>query len=246
MGGRGVSELTRPPLERIRVGVDVVALTLAPDDSGEDGALPTLQAYVWQEDADAHRLPGVALQPTEDPQQAARRALAQIGIADPRHLEQLASFGAPDRVPGVRTVSVSYLALVPEPTPVGADGHDGRWAAVADLPLEPSRSARGFAWDHGDILAAGIQRVRSKLGYSTIAFGLLPDEFTMSELQAVYEAVLGTTLDKRNFRKRITSLDLLVDTGRLRRGPHRPARLHAFASPDLVLLDDVVLRTTSA
>lgn len=237
----GTVDMSPQPVERIRVGVDVVVLTLAAADNGKEGALPTMQAYVWHENGGASRVPGVALQPTEDPEQAARRVLAMIGITRPRHLEQLASFGAPQRVPGVRTLSVSYLALLPEPTPLAEDGHDGRWLPLADLDV-----ARGFAWDHGEILAAGVQRVRSKLSYSTIAFGLLPDEFTMSELQVVYEAVLDATLDKRNFRKRVTSLALLVDTGRLRRGSHRPARLHTFASPDLVVLDDVVLRTATA
>lgn len=225
--------------DRIRVGVDVVALSLAPVEDDADGALPSLQVYLWQEAPGTDRLPGVSVQPAEDLEEAARRVLGDIGIPDPRHLEQLASFGAPTRVPGVRTLSVSYLALLPEPTPVVADGHAGRWLPVADVDTDD-----GFVWDHGQILTAGLQRVRSKLSYSTIAFGLLGDEFTMSELQAVYEAVLDTTLDKRNFRKRVTALQLLVDTGRLRRGSHRPARLYAFASPDLVVLDDVVLRTT--
>lgn len=229
------------PADRIRVGVDVVALSLAPAEDDADGALPTLQVYLWQERPDVQRLPGVSVRPAEDLEQAARRVLADIGIPDPRHLEQLASFGAPARVPGVRTLSVSYLALLPEPTPVADDGHGGRWLAAADVDTDG-----GFVWDHAEILAAGLQRIRSKLSYSTIAFGLLEDEFTMSELQAVYEAVLGTTLDKRNFRKRVTALQLLVDTGRLRRGSHRPARLYTFASPDLVVLDDVVLRTTGA
>ncbi|HUG85079.1 MAG TPA: hypothetical protein VMM13_10965 [Euzebya sp.] len=227
--------------DRIRVGVDVVVLSLAAAVDVADGALPTVQAYLWQEHPDVRRLPGVSVRPAENLEEAARRVLDDIGIADPRHLEQLASFGAPARVPGVRTLSVSYLALLPEPTPVADDGHAGGWLPVADVDPDG-----GFVWDHGQILVAGLQRIRSKLSYSTIAFGLLGDEFTMSELQAVYEAVLDTSLDKRNFRKRVTALQLLVDTGRLRRGSHRPARLYTFASPDLVVLDDVVLRTTGA
>lgn len=223
------------PAIRLRVGVDVVALTLAPAEDGDEEATPHPQAYLWAQPDGMDRLPGVSLQPDEGPEQAARRVLALIGIPRPRHLEQLASFGDPDRVPGVRTLSVSYLALLPRPSLPAADGHGGRWVPVADA--DPST---GFTWDHGAILTAGLQRVRSKLSYSTIAHGLLPDEFTMTELQAVYEGVLGTTLDKRNFRKRVTSLDLLVDTGQLRRGSHRPARLYAFASPELVLLDDVI------
>ncbi|CAN5345753.1 hypothetical protein BH23ACT9_BH23ACT9_37380 [soil metagenome] len=229
------------PTDAIRVGVDVVALALEAGDAEDDAAVPSLQAYVWSQSLGTDRLPGESLRPDEDLEQAALRVLAGIGITTPRHLEQLASFGAPARVPDVRTMSVSYLALLPDPTPVVDDGHGGRWLPVADLDV-----ASGFVWDHGEILAAGLQRVRSKLSYSTIAFGLLPDHFTMSQLQEVYEAVLGTTLDKRNFRRRVTTLQLLADTGRMRRGSHRPARLYTFATPDLVVLDDVVLRTTSA
>lgn len=209
----------------------MVVLTLTGDP---DRLVPT--AYLWAEPDRLDRLPGVSLQPDESPEQAASRVLDMIGIDRPRHLEQLASFGAPDRVPGVRTLSVSYLALLPQPSPVVHDGHGGRWVPVPRLDL-----TGGFTWDHGRILAAGLQRVRSKLSYSTIAYGLLPDEFTMTELQDVYEAVLGVELDKRNFRKRVVALDLLADTGRLRRGSHRPARLYAFASPELVLLDDVIV-----
>ncbi len=234
--------------DRIRVGVDVVALSLAhhgaasEDGSGgwtgEEGDVPVLEAYVWRGEDAEHRLPGVSLQPSEDLEDAARRVLGTIGITQPGHLEQLASFGAPGRVPGVRTMSVSYLALLPRPTPPAQDGHDGAWHPVAALDV-----TEGFVWDHGQILTAGLQRVRSKLSYSTIAVGLLPDTFTMSELQAVYEAVLGTVLDKRNFRRRIMGLGVLEDTGGMRRGPHRPARLYTFVSSDLVVLDDVVLRT---
>jgi 8-oxo-dGTP diphosphatase len=231
---------------RIRVGVDVVVLSLAGErDTDErnadgEGPRPDVCAYLWDEGPGSLRLPGVSLQSAEDLEDAVVRALGLIGIDEPQHLEQLASFGAPDRVPGVRTLGVSYLALVPDPTPPADDGHDGRWRRIADLDL-----ADGFVWDHGDVLTAGVQRVRSKLGYSTIAVGLLPTSFTMRELQEVYEAVLGTELDKRNFRKRVTALDLLRDTGRMRRGSHRPARLYTFADPDVTVLDDVVLRTSA-
>ena len=265
----GRADRTSEPAPRLRVGVDVVVLSLAPavepDGSGDvpaggsergqstDPAPLVPQVYLWREPDGLDRLPGVSLQPAESPEQAARRVLATIGIDRPRHLEQLASFGDPARVPGVRTLSVSYLALLPEPSPVVPDGHDGRWRPLQPADTGPERTAPGddaeprgghetvrFTWDHSDILAAGVRRVRGKLSYSTIAYGLLPDEFTMSELQDVYEAVLGVPLDKRNFRRRIAALDLLADTGRLRRGPHRPARLHTFTDAAVVLLDDVI------
>lgn len=203
----------------IAVRVDVVVMTL----TGEPRGL-----HLLVDPSRPHRLPGAALAAEEDLSQAAQRVLDDIGVGQPRHLEQLASFGAPGRQRGRRTVSVTYLALLPEPRA----GAAGVWVDVADLPH--------LAWDHDEITAAAVQRVRSKLSYSTIAFGLLADEFTMSELQEVYEAVLATTLDKRNFRKKVHALGLVTETGGLRRGQHRPAQLYRFRSNGLVLLDDVI------
>lgn len=228
-----------PPTD---VDVDVVALTLAGGQLEADEPLPRPHVWLTADDAEGRRaLPGKPLTATEDLEAAARVVLAGIGIARPRHLEQLASFGAPDRVPGRHTVSVSYLALIPVPHDAATDpdAPDGGWVAVEDLV------SASLARDHATIITAAVRRVRSKLSYSNIAYGLLPDEFTMSELQSVYESVLGTTLDKRNFRRKVTALGLLAATGRQRRGPHRPARLHTFASPELVLLDDVIATSTS-
>lgn len=208
------------------VAVDVVVLTLQPSVTSEGQGVRVLLS-----DEPSPRLPGATLGPDEDLEDAAARVLASVGLVHPRHVEQLASFGAPGRVTGARTVSVTYLALVPEPFAL-PDG----WvfAPAGDRPAT-------LAWDHDQIVDTALQRVRSKLSYSTIAYGLLPDEFTMSELQEVYEAVLDTTLDKRNFRKKVRSLGLVEDTGRKRRGSHRPAALHRFVSTELVLLDDVII-----
>jgi 8-oxo-dGTP diphosphatase len=213
------------------VEVDVVLLTLAPGQ-GDGPPVPQVRLVApagrWQGDAEG--LPGMALPPDLDLDATAVAVLAQVGVPEPRHLEQLASFGAPGRVPGTRAVSVAYLALVPAPHRDATAR--GRWVDLADVgPL---------ALDHADVLAAGVARVRSKLSYSTVAYGLLPDRFTMTELQAVYEALLGVALDKRNFRRKVAALGLLADTGAQRRGPHRPARLYTFATPSLVLLDDVI------
>lgn len=198
-------------------------LTLAPCEDR-----PVLQVLLADEDPS--RLPGDGLGEAEDLEQAAGRIMAAVGLSAPRHVEQLASFGDPHRTPPPRTVGVSYLALVPQPFQP-APGWS--WRAVADAP--------DLVGDHDVVLAAGVQRVRSKLSYSTIAFGLLPSEFTMSELQEVYEAVLDTALDKRNFRRRVQSLGLVLDTGRQRRGSHRPAALYAFSADGLVLLDEVIV-----
>ncbi|MGI9017368.1 MAG: NUDIX hydrolase [Euzebya sp.] len=222
-----------PPGDATHTGVDVNVVTLTLGRVAEAGDNPRLQVWLTTDPAGQDRwaLPGAALTPTVDLEGATRAVLADIGVNDPRHLEQLASFGAPERTPGRHSVSVTYLALIPQPH----EGHGGQWA-----PLEQGSVPVAMAWDHGLIVDTAVQRVRSKLSYSNIAFGLLPDEFTMSELQAVYEAVWDTTLDKRNFRRKVGTLGLLAPTGGQRRGSHRPARLYTFVSSELVLLDDVI------
>lgn len=245
----------------VEVTVDVVVLTLPLEvaDPERMGAVPQdpppapLMLAVRRDRtpfAGAWSLPGGHVGRGEELEAAARRVLAEAGdpggaegasgpepsgalghrLAAPRHLEQLATFGAPDRDPRGRVLSVSYLALLPRPSPVA---ERACWHPALDPPP--------LAFDHGRILAAGVRRLRSKLAYSTVAYGLLPDAFTLSELQAVYEAVLGRTMDKRNFRKKVRSLGLLVETAGVRRGPHRPAQLYRFGSPTLVLLDDPIV-----
>lgn len=146
-------------------------------------------------------LPGGSVCRDEDLEEAARRVLCEgLGPHQPRHLEQLASFGAPDRDPRGRVVSVSYLALLPAPVEPRSTG---RWWLVSAPPE--------LALDHSEILASAIERLRGKLSYSNVAYGLLPQEFTLSDLQSVYEAVLGRALDKRNFRKKVLSLGMLEE-----------------------------------
>ncbi|MEO2104668.1 MAG: NUDIX hydrolase [Actinomycetota bacterium] len=209
----------------VRVHVDVVVLSLSPAADDDTGTL-TVQTLLH--DSRPPRLPGDVLGEAEDLDDAARRVMGEVGLHDPRHVEQVASFGAPDRMPDQRTVSVTHLALVHRPF---APSEEWRWRSATDRP-------QPLAWDHDRILDAALDRVRSKLSYSNIAYGLLPEEFTMSELQEVYEAVLGMTLDKRNFRKKVRGLGLLEETGGMRRGSHRPAALHRFTSSELVLLDE--------
>lgn len=207
------------------VAVDVVVLTV-----GEDGALCCLLVDRGRPPfAGCPALPGVTVADREDLDDAASRALRdRAGLTQLRHVEQLATFGAPDRDPRGRVVSVSYLGLTPRPTPV-AEG--ARWHTVDGALAAP------LAFDHREVLLAGRTRLRSKLGYSNVAFGLLSDLFTLGDLQRVYEAVIGRRLDKRNFRKKVLGLGLLAETTQERRGPHRPARLYRFADDDLVVVD---------
>lgn len=219
------------PAAAHRVAVDVVAVALE-----EDGSPAGTPAFLTLRRPRAPfagdwALPGTLVRQDEDLQEAVLRILADgPGLPRPRHLEQLATFGAPDRDPRGRVFSVSYLALVPRPTQVRSTA---AWWPVASAPA--------LAFDHAVILGSAIQRLRAKLSYSNVAYGLLPDTFTLSELQGVYEAVLDRELDKRNFRKKVLALDLLAETEGQRRGPHRPAQLYRFRDAALVVLDDVIL-----
>jgi 8-oxo-dGTP diphosphatase len=216
---------------QIRLAVDVVVITLGSDADG-DRPQPIVLAVRRDHEPfqGAWSLPGGMVRGAEDLEAAARRVLSDsLGPHRPRHLEQLASFGTPNRDPRGRVVSVSYLALLPMPVdPTSAAG----WWPVAAPP--------SLAFDHARILDSAIERLRGKLSYSNVAYGLLPDEFTLSDLQSVYEAVLGRALDKRNFRKKVLSLGMLQEAEGQRRGSHRPAQLYQFAEKGLVLLDDVI------
>lgn len=219
------------------VAVDVVVLTLPPpreDDVSSPLVLAVRRDH--QPYAGAWALPGGLVDPDEGLEAAVARVLADTArdstarvLAEPRHLEQLGTFGDVARDPRGRIVSVTYIALHPRPVPVAGSAS---W--------HPALRPPQLAFDHAHILAAAIGRLRAKLSYSNVAYGLLPDVFTLTDLQAVYEGVLDRAVDKRNFRRKVSSLGLLAEAGGQRRGSHRPARLYRFASPSLVLLDDVI------
>jgi 8-oxo-dGTP diphosphatase len=210
--------------EPICVAVDVVCVTLRVE------ALVLVMRRSHEPFVGSWSLPSGSVRPDEDLEETARRVLSEgLGPHQPRHLEQLASFGAPDRDPRGRVVSVSYLALLPQPIePQPA----GRWWPMSAPPK--------LAFDHAEILTSAIERLRGKLSYSNVAYGLLPAEFTLSDLQSVYEAVLGRTVDKRNFRKQVLSRGMLEEAQGQRRGSHRPAQLYRFAGTGLTLLNDMI------
>ena len=218
------------PAAAHRVAVDVVTVALR--EEGDGAGMPVFLALRRPREPYKGRwaLPGTLLRDGEDLEEAALRILADgTGLERPRHLEQVATFGAPRRDPRGRVVSVSYLALAPRPAQVRSTAW---WWPVADAPA--------LAFDHAEILDSAVQRLRAKLSYSNVAYGLLPDTFTLSELQAVYESVLDRALDKRNFRKKVQALGLVTESEGQRRGPHRPAQLYRFTDAALVVLDDVI------
>jgi len=204
---------------RAAVAVDIALCTV------RDGALHVLVGQTRTGPfAGWWTLPGGLVRGDETLDDAAARELsAQTGIADV-YLEQLYTFGHPARDPQGRVVSVAYVGLVPPERLVDARAGDKyarvAWRPVADLPA--------LAYDHQSVVATAVERLRGKVAYTNLVYALLPAAFTLGELQAMYEAVLGRTLDRRNFRKKLLSLGLLKPLGRTRRGRHRPAALYGF------------------
>jgi 8-oxo-dGTP diphosphatase len=159
----------------------------------------------------------------ETPDAAALRELRDNVGRGSVYLEQLYTFGGPERDPVSRVVSIAYLAL---------DSHgsktrpsSGKYAQIESFPV---RRLPPLAYDHGRIARMALERLRAKLEYTNIVYSLLPPTFTLGELQGIYEAILGRRLDRRNFRRKILSLGLLVRAPGTRRGQHRPAALYGF------------------
>jgi 8-oxo-dGTP diphosphatase len=177
-------------------------------------------------------IPGGFVLEDEDLDQAALRELREeTGVSDV-YLEQLYSFGKPDRDPRGRVVTVAYFALISADRKLkaGTDAAEAAWYPVDDLPP--------LAFDHATILNYALERLRNKLEYTTVGFQLLPEKFTLTELQAVYEAILGKNLDKRNFRRKMAVLKILKPLKEYRRGGQRPAQLYRFVAARFEKLKD--------
>lgn len=179
-------------------------------------------------------LPGGFVRQHESLEAAARRELEEeTGMRDV-YLEQLYTFGDPDRDPRGRVITVAYYALLATeaaPLVAGADAGAARWM--------PARKHPSLAFDHERILRYALERLANKLEYTTVGFQLLPKKFTLSQLQRVYEAVLGRALDKRNFRRKIALLDILRPLQEwTREGPSRPAQLYQFSASRFERLRD--------
>ncbi|MFY1631730.1 NUDIX hydrolase [Solwaraspora sp. WMMB335] len=246
----------------VAVTVDVVALTIRDDDLHvllvRRGAPP--QEGTWA-------LPGGFVQPQEDLPDAAARELAEETGLDTRdggpvlrrvHLEQLASYGAPQRDPRMRVVSVAYLAFAPElPDPAaGTDAADAAWVPVSGLGLPedtgPARSvrqrpgtSRRLAFDHARILHDGLDRARAKLEYTPLATRFVGEEFTVTELRAVYETVWGVELHAGNFHRKVLSVPGFLEsvgTTTERGGPRGGPRARIYRAGDARLLHPALLR----
>ncbi len=169
-------------------------------------------------------LPGGFIDLYEDLEASAMRALERETGVTGVYLEQLYTFGRPDRDPRERVITVAYYALVPFDRVRLRDDESVGWFAVESMPT--------LALDHEEIVQRAMQRLSAKVDYSTIALQFMPEEFTLSELQGVYETILRERLDKRNFRKWVLGLQHIEETGGERRdGSHRPARLYRARHP---------------
>ncbi|MEM1099699.1 MAG: NUDIX domain-containing protein [Planctomycetota bacterium] len=168
--------------------------------------------------------PGGFVEVGESIEDGARRELAEETGLQKVYLEQLYTFGDPDRDPREHVVSVAYYALVnlnDHRVQAATDAADAAWFAVDDVPP--------LAFDHARILKVALERLRGKLRYQPIGFELLPGKFPLRKLQHLYETVLGRSLDKRNFRKKILSMGVLKELTEVERDvSHRAARLYRF------------------
>lgn len=169
-------------------------------------------------------IPGGFVKMEESLDEAAIRELREeTGIKDV-YLEQLYTFGDPKRDPRTRVITVIYFALINSNKlnlKVSTDASAVKWFSLDNMPK--------LAFDHKKILKYSLQRLRWKLEYTTVAFSLLPKEFTLTNLQNIYETVFSKDFDKRNFRKKILSLNILKYTGKLTLDvAHRPAKIYSF------------------
>lgn len=198
-----------------------------------DGALHVL---LWQRalppEAGRWALPGGQLGPDEDVETSVRRQLAdKVDLADVAHVEQLAVFSAPDRVPGGRVLASAFLGLVP----VAVDPR-----LPADTAWHPLTALPPTAFDHDAIIRRARDRLRAKLSYTNLGFALAPAEFTISGLRELYAAALGHPVSATNLQRVLTRRGLLVATGhRIASGPSggRPGALFRFADRTLRVTD---------
>ncbi|HEU5261944.1 MAG TPA: NUDIX domain-containing protein [Gemmatimonadales bacterium] len=219
----------REPRTDVQVTVDLVIFTVREDQLQVlliERGLPPFEGR-WA-------LPGGFIREGESLEHAALRELAEeTGVRDV-YLEQLFTFGDPGRDPRGRVVTVAYYALIASdraPLVASTDARAARWWPVAKHPP--------LAFDHEGILEYAVERLRNKLEYTTVGFQLLPRHFTLTELQRVYEAILGRPLDKRNFRRKLALLGILKPVKGRRAERGRPAQLYEFSGREFSKLKDV-------
>jgi 8-oxo-dGTP diphosphatase len=204
-------------MSKLQVAVDIVLFTI------RDRLLHVLLIKrIAQPFEGRFALPGGFVREDESLDQAAVRELREETGVDQVYLEQLYSFGDPKRDPRGRIIAVAYYALVPHTQSLhaGTDAADAAWFAVGEVPP--------LAFDHGKIVEYAHQRIRNKLDYTNVGFELLPAKFTLTELQLVHEAILGESLDKRNFRRKIGQRGIVEPLKEWQETGRKPAQLYRF------------------
>ncbi len=171
----------------------------------------------------AWSLMGGFVEPNESIDQAAYRVLSDLTGLKDIYMEQVGGFGSVDRDPGERVVSIAYTSLInlTEDVLAETEAHGGCWTPFDELPP--------LCFDHPQMIEAARQRLQRNFATEPVAFNLLPEYFTLSQLQALYETVLDEEIDKRNFRKRVNELSCIVPTEKIdKTTSRRGARLHRF------------------
>ncbi len=206
--------------ERPSVTVDVILFTI------KENKLKVLliKRGAWPFE-DMWAIPGGFISMDESLEHAAARELTEEAGIENVYLEQLYTFGDPKRDPRTRVITVAYFALVDSAKLKQSEKTDKE---VTGSKWFPADTLPNLAFDHEKILKYAVRRLRYKLEYTAVGRELLPTDFTLTELQKVYEIILYKKLDKRNFRKKLASLDILKETNRYKRGHHRPAKLYSF------------------
>jgi len=210
------------------VTVDIVIFTL------REGSLQVLLVKRGAPPFEGqYAIPGGFIRGDESLEEAALRELHEETGVRNVFLEQLYTFGDPKRDPRGRVITVAYYALIASDKlslVAGADAAEAQWFPASSVPP--------LAFDHKSILDYALERLRNKLEYTTVGFQLLPEKFTLGELQAVYEVILGRPLDKRNFRRKLALLGILKPLREWQRTGRKPAQLFRFAAARFEKLKD--------
>ncbi|MFA6194059.1 MAG: NUDIX domain-containing protein [Parcubacteria group bacterium] len=203
------------------IAVDVAIFTI------KEGKLQVLLIKMKKEPYKRHwAAPGGLIGGNESLKKAAQRVLREKAGVKDVYLEQLYAFGDPDRDPFGRVVSIAYFALIPS-----LDIALKTTKEYDDVSWFPMKSLPPLAYDHREIIKKALKRLQSQIANSNIAYSLLPQKFTLTDLQKTYEIILGRKLDKRNFRKKILSLEIVRKTRKRQSGAaNRPAELYEFSS----------------
>jgi 8-oxo-dGTP diphosphatase len=215
-------------VESLRVTVDIVIFTL------REGSLQVLLVKRGVPPFESqYAIPGGFIREDESPEEAALRELHEETGVRNVFLEQLYTFGDPKRDPRGRVITVAYYALIASDKlslVAGTDAAEAQWFPASGLPP--------LAFDHKSILDYALERLRNKMEYTTVGFQFLPEKFTLGELQAVYEAILGRQLDKRNFRRKLALLGILKPLREWQHTGRKPAQLFRFAAARFEKLKD--------